>query len=538
LHIARGVVAGLVSAHGAGIVHRDLKPANIMIGEDDVPTIMDFGIARSAVRPIEGNVMHGTMPLSRSALVTGATMQGAVVGTVAYMSPEQAKGQPADQRSDIYSVGMIMRDMLVGMRAVENPTDALNELMARVEHAPKPVQEIDPSIPEDVDRIVTRCLQPDAAARYQSVQELLKELNGLDAEGNPLPKIRPLTKRVVGAAAVIVLTLLGTTWWLAQPAPEEVQPPPTSVLIADFQNRAGDPVFEGALEQALAIAMEGASFITVYPRRQAQQIAAAQIGADATLSEDVARLISRREGIKLILAGAIERQGSGYKVTVTALDPAIEPGKGPPLSTASGTAGDKGDVLRTLASVAARLRGMLGDTVPESARLADAETFTAGSVDAMRSYAKCQELFNAGRYEAALQECGEALKHDPQLGRAYAVVGSIYVNLKQTDRAEAAFQQALKHLDRMSEREKYRTLATYSIGVAGNYEKAIENYEALIKMFPADNVAYNNLALAYLLSMDVGRAKEVARKGLEIYPQNLMQRTNYAAYSVYAADFE
>jgi eukaryotic-like serine/threonine-protein kinase len=536
LPLVRQLAAGLQSAHQAGVIHRDLKPANIMV-EGDALVIMDFGIARSAVQPLEGNVMHGTMPLSRSALVTGATMQGAIVGTVAYMSPEQAKGQPADQRSDIYAVGMIMRDMLVGLRPTEKPTDAMDELMARVDRAPTPVREIDPAIPDDVDRIVTRCLQPDAGARYQSVEELLADLNGLDSQGHPLPKVRPLTKRIVGGAALLMLALLGGTWWLARPSVVPVQPAAMSVLVADFQNLANDPVFEGSLEQTLATAMEGASFITAYPRANAQRLAA-QMKPGSALDASMARLVSRREGIKIILAGAIEQTSSGYRLSVRALDPALDSDYAEPLATVTVTARSKAEVLGVLGSMAAEIRGELGDTRPESERLAAAETFTAASLDAVKAYARGQELTRSGKPREALTALEEAVRLDPGFAAAYVQIASIFTNLKMEDRAKANYGQALKHLDRMTEREKYRMLGVYYFGVVRNYEEAIKNYETLVRLYPADNTGYANLALNLLYVGNVARAVEMGRKATEIYPGDILQRTNYATYSMYAGDFK
>jgi len=517
------------------VIHRDLKPANIMV-EGDTPVIMDFGIARSALQHVEGKAISSTQ-LSRSALLTGATMQGAVVGTVAYMSPEQAKGQPADQRSDIYAVGMIMRDMLVGMRDVENPTDALTELMERVAHAPKPVLEIDPAIPPHVDRIVTRCLQPDAAARYQNVGELLSDLNALDAQGVPLPKIRQLTKRFVGIAAGVVLVLLGVTWWLAQPPPEVVQPPNTSVLIADFENRAGESVFDGAVEQALGIAMEEASFITVYPRRDAVQ-AAAEIKPGSRLDERTARLVSAREGIKIILAGSIAQEGNAYTISVRALDPALDPAKSEPLAVESASFNSKDAVLTAIGPIASRLRDALGDTTPESARLAAAETVTASSLEAMGAYARAQELAATNKIPDALKTYESAIALDPRFGRAFAGMGVIYANTKQEDKARASYEQALKHVDRMTEREKFRTLGTYYLLVARNYEKAVENFESLVRLYPADDVGHANLALAYLHLGNLPRAVGEVKQTLDIYPKDFLSRYNYAMYSMYAGDFQ
>ena len=164
--------------------------------------------------------------------------------------------------------------------------------------------------------------------------------------------------------------------------------------------------------------------------------------------------------------------------------------------------------------------------------------FTTRSIDAMHAYARGQELLNGGKYQAALQAFHEAVAADPDFGRAYALIGSAYINLKDIDKADAAFQEAMKRLDRMTEREKYRTLGTYYLGVARNYPKAAESFEALIKAYPADSAAYNNLALAYLYQRDLTRAKEVAGKGLQLHPNDLINRTNYADYAMYAADFK
>jgi eukaryotic-like serine/threonine-protein kinase len=530
LLLIRRLAAGLEAAHAAGVIHRDLKPANIMI-EGDSLVIMDFGIARSAVRPVEGNVMKGTMPLSRSALMTGATMQGAIVGTVAYMSPEQAKGEPADQRSDIYAVGMIMRDMLVGMRNVENPTDAMNELMARVQHAPKPVLDIDPTIPEDVDRIVTKCLQPDAAARYQSVQELLADLNSLDAEGKPLPKIRRLTKRVVGAAALLVLALLGGTWYLAQPPPPP--PDPVSVLIADLDNRTGEPVFDGAVEQALRIAIEGASFINDYPRAEAALVAE-QLGRPGRIDESVARLVATREEIKFILTASIAKSGSGYEITVKALDPARED----PIASESDEASSRNGVLETVGSIAASVREELGDEAPKSARLAAADSFSASSLEAVKTYSLAQDMQNRGRKGEALAAYRRAIEQDPKFGLAYSGAAIMAFELGRTDEAEVLWKKMLTLMDRMNERERYRTLGAYYLGVSRNFEKAIENYSNLVKFYPADRNGRSNLALAYFWALNIPKALEEGRRAVELDPRNLLHRSNYALYAMYAGDFD
>ena len=526
LRLAKQIAAGLVAAHEAGVVHRDLKPENIMIDADGLPLIMDFGISRSV-----------------TASTATATAAGAIVGTLEYMAPEQARGMVVDQRADVYALGLIMHDMLAGRRRVAGSESALSEMMKRMQTQPPPLRSIAPEVPEAFERIVTKSLQPDPDQRYASSAALLADLAALDPDGAIAR--RPISRDYqwkIATATMVVLVLVsaGIAVWLARnrgtAAPKvEAAPETVSVLVVDFQNGTGDPVFEGSLEQALAIAMEGSSFISVYPQKSARTLAAELAPAsNGKLSQETAQLIARREGVKVLLAGAIAPKGPGFNLSVRVIDPA----NGAEVTRAQRDVGTKADVLGGIAALSEQVRRQLDTSKSEMSNVAAAETFTAGSLEAMRAYARGQQMSQAGNYQGALQSLEEAVRYDPRLGRAYSAMGAIYVNLKQTKRAEEAFRKAMDNVDRMSDREKYRTFATYYLGVAGNYEKAIENYEQLIKSFPADNVAYGNLALAYVRVGNVARAKEVAKRGLDIYPRNLLQRTNFAAYSVYAGDFD
>ena len=538
LPIAKDIVAGLIAAHEAGVVHRDLKPENIMLESDGPAVIMDFGISRSAAPEPPRHAKGAPSPSGRTATFNaaafagGLTVAGTVVGTLDYMSPEQARAEPVDQRADIYSFGMIVRDMLLGLRRTTG-RDAIAELMARIKQAPPPVRTIDETIPEPVDRIVSRCLEPDPEARYQTTHDLLADLNRLDEAGELLPEPRRFTRRHAIAAVVLLSGIVTGTWWLSRTPPPEVQPPPTSVLIADFENRVNDPLFDAALGQALSIAIERASFITSYRRDQALRVAS-QLNAGKTLDESTARLISRREGIKYVLSGVIEASGGGYKIALRAIDPV----DGKTFSSAEATPRRKEEVLGAVAALASEIREALGDTKARGQRTADAETFTATSLDAMAAYARGQELNYAGRQTDALKAFQEAVTLDPGLARAYSGMGVIYGALKQDAKVEESYQNALKHLDRMTEREKFRTLGGYYLLVTHNYEKAIENYVALVDQYPADESGHANLAYAYLNVRNVPKAVEEGRKAIEIYPKNTLQRTNYAMYSMYAGDFK
>ena len=265
------------------MIHRDLKPANIMV-EGDTLLIMDFGIARSAVHTMEGGSCVRSHDAVEERARDGSDDAGRDGGTVAYMSPEQSKGQPAEERSDICWVGVILRDMLVGLRHIEDPTIALNDLMEHVQHRAE-ISEGNQSGDSGSGGWSGDAVP--AAGSRRTVSKGLGPARGPrppDQEGKPRPKVRPLTKRLVYAVGTVVLMLLGGTWWLARSPAPTVVPDPVSVLIADFENTSGDPVFDGAVEQALSIAIEGASFITAYPRRDAATLAA-RIGAGSRLDE-------------------------------------------------------------------------------------------------------------------------------------------------------------------------------------------------------------------------------------------------------------
>ena len=548
LSIARGIVAGLVAAHKAGVVHRDLKPANIMIEPDGEAVIMDFGIARSTGGPVLSSreamattrvatMPTGRVPLQHRSVIEPleATRVGAVIGTIEYMAPEQARSAIVDQRADIYAFGLIVYDMLAGRRRSATDSSAVDELQARMAHAPPPVRTVAPDVPEPLAHVVARCLEPDPEARYPTSEALQAELDRLDERGHLLPKRRSLNFRVVAAAALVAVALITASWWYAWRSSRSIPDKPReplSVLIADFQNKTGDPGFDGTLEPALGLSVEGASFITTYRRDQARD-AAVQMKAGSHLDDTAALLVSRREGIKVVLAGSVESTGSGYTITVQALDTA----NGKPLGSAQAKAASKSDVLKALAPVAAKIRSVLGDTTPDSEKLAAAETVTASSLEALRAYDRGQDLARRGKLDDAVTAYNQAITLDPAMGRAYAGLAVVYNDQHDDVRSKAAYAEALKRVDAMTDREKYRTLGTYYLLGARNYDKAIENYQTLLRRYPADSAAHGNLGMAYMLTGNTEGAVSQVREVLKIYPNNVRQRRNLALYLMYSSDF-
>jgi serine/threonine protein kinase/tetratricopeptide (TPR) repeat protein len=458
-------------------------------------------------------------------------VQGTVMGTMGYMAPEQARGEAVDQRADVYAFGMILSEMLVGRRPAPKGLNAYQALMHRCETEPTSLREVDPAIPEAVDAVVLRCLQLDADKRFASADEIVAEFDRLDEAGVPRPVVRRLTRRMIAAAAVVVVALVGATYWTARRA-APVEHAPMSVLIADFENTTADPALDATVEQSLGIALEGASFITNFPRAAANAIAN-EIKAPHGIDEATARLIALREGVNVVVAGSIAPRGEGYRIGVKTVDP-----QGKELASFSANASGKNDVLRVVSQLASQVRDEFGDTTSAKDRQADAETFTAASLDAVTEYAVGQDLASGGKDDDAIAHYQAALAKDPRFGRAYSGWAVSAFKAGRSQEADEAYKKAFSVLDRMTEREKLRTLGGYYLQVAGSYDKAIDNYSQLVSRYPADRGGHSNLAIAHFASLNFTKAVEEGREALKIYPRNVTFHSNVALFALYATDFK
>jgi tetratricopeptide (TPR) repeat protein len=309
--------------------------------------------------------------------------------------------------------------------------------------------------------------------------------------------------------------------------------PPTSVLIADFDNQTGDPLFEGSLEQALNIGIEGASFITAYSRPSARKLIET-ISPGTPLNADGARLVAVREGIKLVMSGSISENNGAYRLSAAV----VRPDDGEVLSEASVSAKNKLEVLSAVSLLADEVREDLGDTSTEEEVVLTGETFTATSLEAMKNYTTAQDLMIAGHYEESLPYYEAAVADDPNFGRAMSGWALSQYYLGRQDEAARLWEQALSKSANMTPRERYRTQGLYFIAVQGNYAKAVESFATLVERYPADSAGLNNLAVAYFSTLDFDKAQETGRKALEIYPNNETSLSNYALYAMYAGDFE
>jgi len=518
--IMQQVCRALDACHAEGVIHRDLKPSNVMRDRSGKVLVMDFGLAHSAQ-------------------TGGLTQTGMLLGTLEYMSPEQAQGLELAPPSDIYAAGLIFYELLTGKMAFEAHS-AMASLLKRSHERAVPASVVEKAVPRVLSNVVSRCLEPNPGNRYQSVAELLADL---EAYQPSTPSVttrvirRPTTASAIYkylAIALGVLLLAAITFFVAKSrfggAP--TARPAVSILVSDFDNETSEAVFDETLEPAFSVAMEGASFVSSYNRGTAHKIAAKLQPGATKLNEQLARLVATREGINIVITGLISRVGDSYQLNVHALDGVT----GKDLTTESQKVA-KQDVLVAMGKLAAGIRKALGDKTPESVQLAAAETYTTHSLDAAHEYALAQLGQFSGNYNDAIEHSQKALQFDPEMGRAYVVLAVVYNNMKQPQQAEKYFNLALSKIDHMSDREKYRTRGSFYL-VARKPDKALEELQQLVAKYPADNTARGNLALAYFYRRDMARALEEGARAADLYPRNTIYRNNVGLYAMYAGDFD
>jgi len=362
--------------------------------------------------------------------------------------------------------------------------------------------------------------------------------HGIVVQGDPTDTIvPPIGSRMMDFVVIGVLTVaLAVSIYLnVTSGPKIVEElPPVSVLIADFVNATGDPVFDGSIEQALQIGLEGASFVTAFSRPAAHAQIEKLRPEDENLDEDGARLIAVREGVQLVLSGSVKENKGRYEFIVLA----VEPDSGEQVIEISKEASDKAGVLGVVAEIAGDIREELGDTTFEEESLRGTETFTASSLEAAKAYTEAQELAYRSENDAATELYKQAVSHDAHFGRAYSGWALAAFNLGRDAEAEELWQKALGFMDTMTDRERYRTLGAYYLAVSQNYPKAIESYGSLVEKYPADGAGHNNLGIAYFATLDFERALEEGSRTLEIYPNNLVYQHNSALYAMYAGQFD
>src|SRR5579863_6721628 len=533
VQIIAQVCRALEAAHAAGVVHRDLKPQNIMLDAKDRVYVMDFGIAHSLETP-------------------GMTQTGALMGTPEYMSPEQAKGMKVDARSDLFSFGIIFYEMLTGISPYQADT-AIATLLKRTQERPQPPADLDPAIPKAISDVVMKCLEINRDNRYSAAREILEDLGQemptsvrtmaptlSPAAAVPMPAEVSFFQRyriwIVGGAAGLLLALIGVASYTIRErisrgpaAPQS----PIKVLVADFSNHTGDPIFDGTLEPMFNVALEGASFINAYNRGSARKLAQKLPNPTEKLDEQSARLVALSQGISTVITGEISRRGNTYAVSALALDAAT----GNVVAKAEATAASKNEVVGTVPKLVAPIRNALGDATPEAAQLERAGgAFTAASLEVVHQYGEAMEQQFAGKTEGALKSFAKAAELDPNFARAYSGMASSSIKLDRQADAAKYMNLAMEHVDRMTDRERYRVRGLY-YATSGNWQKCTEEYSALVQSYPGDNIGHNNLAVCLSEMRNLPRAVEEARLDVQTNP-NESAYTNLSAFTSFMGDFQ
>jgi eukaryotic-like serine/threonine-protein kinase len=469
LRYATQIGEALADAHEHGIVHRDLKPGNIMLTKSGAK-VLDFGLA----------TWQGDETL---------TAAGVVMGTPAYMAPEQRSGMPTDARTDIYSFGRILYEMLTRQRVTEN----------RKRLVSKPLEQI-----------VARCLETDSARRWQSTQELLAALEAA-RPGNPA------TSNRIWMVATVVMVLAVAGYLI-------LRPPVTSartltdrdtVVLADFANMTGDPVFDGTLRQGLAIQLEQSPFLKIMDDQQVQQaMRLMKLPAGASITNQIAHDVCVRDAAAATIDGSIASLGKSYVVTIQA----VTCEDGVTLAREQIQVEDKEHALNAVGTAATSLRAKLGESRGSIQKLnRPLEQATTGSLEALQSYSKGMAEMNQGHFLAAVPLFERAIALDPSFAMAYNFLSSAYYNAGDTGREAEIMSKAFALIDRVSEYERETLTAGYYEST-GEYEKKADTFRLGIANYPRVWGFHNNLSENLI---NLGQFEEGLKEGqlaLELNP--------------------
>ena len=498
LDVAVQCATALKVAHHAGIIHRDIKPENIMIRSDGLVKLVDFGLAR-----VNGG--DNDSP--------GVTRSGSVVGTPRYMSPEQAKGVKLDPRTDIFSLGAVLFEMVHRGPAFPGATmaEVFRELLS-----PEPVA-ANPS-GSALDRIITKALQKDADKRYTTTDELLEDLESVtgNLKAEVAEKHRPKRLLAWRSTAILVSMLAVSIAGLyAKWRGQAVLSENDTILVTDFVNQTGDPVFDLTLKQGLAVQLEQSPHLDVFPEdRVRARLRQMRRSPDEPVTREIGREICQREGLKALVTGVIAPLGRYYAITLTAVDAT----SGNILALAQAEASGKEQVLRALSRAASALRGKLGESVRSLQKFDAMLDATTPSLEALRAYSLGSRERWKGNVVEAIVLYRRTIELDPEFAAAYLGLAVAYHNTRQPRLAAEAGAKAYELREHGSERHKLSILSEYHSTVTGDAEKRIEILKLQQQLFPRDGTGQSNLAVAYNSIGKFDDALEQARAAVQNVP--------------------